>query len=46
MSTSLDFIMGFILCATVIFLYLLYQFIELLRELIMILREELKSLLE
>ena len=43
MSTSLDFIMGFICCATVIFLYLLYEFIELLRELIMILREELKD---
>lgn len=44
MTVSVDFLVGFMFCATVAALYLLYEFIQVMRELVLILRESLEEL--
>ena len=44
MLTSFDFLVGFICSSMVIFLYLLYEFIQVIKELGLILRESLEEL--
>lgn len=44
MTVPLDFLLGFSCCCMVILLYLLYEFIQLFRELVSILRESLEEL--
>ena len=39
MLTSFDFFLGFISCSLLVLLYLLYQFIQILKEVLSILRE-------
>lgn len=44
MTVSVDFLIGFSCCSMVIFLYLLYEFIQVIKELVLILRESLEEL--
>lgn len=44
MTVSADFLVGFTCCSMVVFLYLLYEFIQVIRELVVILRESLEEL--
>ena len=43
MLTSVDFFLGFLSCSLLVLLYLLYELIQLFRELVSILKEELKG---
>lgn len=43
MAPSLDFFMGFMCCGLVGLLYLLYQLIQILREFLILVSEEMKN---
>lgn len=43
-TSSIDFVLGFSCLGIIVLLYLAYEFIELFRELLMILRELLEEL--
>lgn len=44
MTVSFDFLVGFTCCSMAAFLYLLYEFIQVIKELVVILRESLEEL--